>query len=143
MIHLLKAFPELISAGLFYALWAEPLRFGIDWFRSGVFALLLEFFVIHAGGFMAVLVYDPETSRMARSLQIAALSLFYLLMISAFAWGFDAWWMLVAFLWLLFSKLQAIWSGAAPVERDRAVAITSWALSVAVFLGSVGATAAL
>lgn len=142
-MHWLKAIPELISAGMLYALWAEPLRFGAEWFRSGVFALLLEFFVIHAGGFMAVLVYDPDTSRTARSLQIAGLSVFYLLMISAFAWGFDAWWMLYAFLWLLFSKLQAIWSGGAPVERDRAVAITSWALSVAVFLGSVGATAAL
>ena len=139
----LKAFPELISAAILFALWAEPLRFGTDWFRSGVFSLLLEFFAIHAGGFMAVLIYDPETSRLKRSLQISGLSLFYFLMISAFAWGFDAWWMLLGFLWLLFSKLQAIWSGAAPVERDRAVAMTSWALSVAVFLGSVFATAFL
>src|SRR4029077_4013858 len=45
---LLKALPELISAGILYALWAEPLRFGAEWFRSGVLTLLLEFFVIHA-----------------------------------------------------------------------------------------------
>ena len=142
-MHMLKAIPELVSAGLLFALWAEPLRFGADWFKSGVLALMLEFFVIHASGFMAVLMYDPETSRTARSLQIGGLSLFYLLMISAFAWGFDAWWMLYAFLWLLFSKIQAIWSGGAPTERDRGVAIVSWALSVAVFLGSVFATAFL
>ena len=140
---LLKALPELVSAGILFALWAEPMRFGADWFKSGVLALLLEFFVIHASGFMAVLMYDPETAKATRSLQIAGLGAFYLLFMSAFAWGFDAWWMLLAFLWLLFGKLQAIWTGAPPVEKDRFVAIASWALSVAVYLGSVAATAIL
>jgi hypothetical protein len=142
-VILLKALPELISAALLAALWLEPLRFGLDWFRSGVLALMLEFFVIHASGFMAVLMYDPETPKAKRSLQIGGLGAFYLLFISAFAWGFDAWWMLLAFLWLLFSKLQAIWSGGAPTERDRGLAIGSWALSVAVYLGSVAATVIL
>jgi len=43
------------------------MRFGIEWFRGGVLALLLEFFVIHAGGFMAVVMYDPETAPRTRS----------------------------------------------------------------------------
>ena len=140
---LLKALPELISAGILFALWMEPWRFGADWFRSGVLALLLEFFVIHAGGFMAVLMHDPGTARGKRALQVAGLGAFYLLFMSAFAWGFDAWWMLTAFAWLCFGKVQALWTGADPVERDRFVAIASWALSVAVFLGSVAATAIL
>ena len=106
-----------------------------------MFTLLLEFFVLNSGGFMAVLMYDPETAPRKRMLQIAGLGAFYLVFISAFAWGFDAWWMLAAFAWLTFGKLQAIWTGAPPTERDRAHAITSWALSVAVFLGSVFATA--
>jgi len=133
----LKALPELFSAGILLALWIEPQRFGLDWFRSGVLTPLLEFFVIHASGFMAVLMYDPVTPARTRALQVAGLGAGYLLFISAFAWGFDAWWMLWAFAWLCFGKLQAIWSGAPPVERDRSVAITSWALSVAVFIGSV------
>jgi hypothetical protein len=37
---LLKAIPELISAAILYALWADPLRFGLDWFKSGVLTLL-------------------------------------------------------------------------------------------------------
>ena len=140
---LLKALPELLSAALLAALWLEPLRFGLDWFRSGVWTLLLEFFVIHAGGFMAVLMYDPHTAPRTRMLQVTGIGVFYLLFISAFAWGLDAWWMLAAFTWLTFSKVQAIWTGAPPTERDRAHAITSWALSVAVFLGAVFATVTL
>jgi len=137
---ILKAFPDLLSAALLLALWAEPQRFGIQWFRSGVLALMLEFFVIHAGGFMAVTVQDPEATPRARMLRLAGWSTGYLLFISLFALGFDAWWMVAAFAWFCFSKVQAIWTGAPPTERDRAHAVTSWALSVAVFLGSVFAT---
>ena len=142
-MHPLKAVPELATAGLLFALWAEPQRFSIEWFRSGVLTLLLEFFVIHAGGFMGVLLYDPESSRRKRSLQLAGLGAGYLLFIGAFAWGFDAGWMVIAFAWLCFSKLQAIWTGAAPTENDRWHAMSSWALSVAVFLGAVGLTVSL
>jgi hypothetical protein len=140
---LLKAFPELISAGLLLAVWIEPQRFGVEWFRAGVLALLLEFFAIHAGGFMAVTVIDPAASRVARSLRLAGWSAGYLAFIALFAWGFDAGWMVGAFAWLCFSKLQAVWSDAAPTERDRTLAVVGWALSVAVFLGAVGLTATL
>ena len=124
-------------------MWYEPLRFGVEWFRGGVWTLLLEFFAIHAGGFMAVLMYDPGTSARVRTLQVVGIGIFYLLFISAFAWGFDAWWMLGAFIWLIFTKVQTIWTAGPPTDAARGHAITSWALSVAVFLGSVFATAAL
>lgn len=137
-MSVLKALPELISAGILYMLWIEPQRFGAEWFKSGVLTMLLEFFVVHATGFMSVLMYDPETSKAKRSLQIGGLSVLYFLMISGFAWGFDAWWMLGAFAWLCFSKLQAIWGGGKPTDHDQFVAIASWALSVAVYLGAVG-----
>lgn len=140
MTFLLKAFPELISAALLFALWIEPQRFGIEWFRSGVLALMLEFFVIHAGGFMAVTVMDPAASPGKRALRLAGWSAGYLLFIGLLALGFEAWWMIAAFAWFCFSKLQAIWTGAAPTERDRTHAIVSWALSVAVFLGAIGLT---
>ena len=99
--------------------------------------LLLEFFVLNASGFLAFMMYDPETSARKRSLQVAALGAGYLVFISAFALAFDAWWMLGAFAWLCFSKIQAIWTGGQPTERDRWHAGASWALGVAVFLGAV------
>ena len=102
-----------------------------------MFTLLLEFFVLNAGGFMAFLMYDPQTSARKRSMQVAALGAGYLLFIGAFALAFDAWWMLGAFAWLIFGKLQAIWTGAPPTERDQFHAGAGWALGVAVFLGAV------
>jgi len=143
MTSVAKALPELFSAGLLLLLWIEPLRFGLDGFRSGVLALLLEFFVIHASGFMAVLLYDPETPKRKRATQVGGLAAGYLLFMSAFAWGFDAWWMLAAFAWLVASKILGIWSNGPPVERDRYVAISSWALSIAVYLGAVASTATM
>jgi len=102
-----------------------------------VLTLLLEFFVLNAGGFMAFLMYDPQTSARKRSMQVAALGAGYLLFIGAFALAFDAWWMLGAFAWLCFGKVQAIWTGAPPTERDQFHAGAGWALGVAVFLGAV------
>ena len=139
----MKALPELVSAGLLFWLWLDPMRFGIEWFRSGVLTLMLEFFVVHSAGFMSVFMFDPESPPRKRMLLVAGLGVFYLLFISGFAWGFDAWWMLWVFAWLCFSKIQAIWHGGEPEERDRMAAMAGWAFSVAVFLGSVGASVML
>jgi hypothetical protein len=137
-MHLLKALPELSSAAVVCQ--AELERFGIEWVRAGVLALMLEFVVIHAGGFMAMTVMDPEASPGTRTLRLLGWTAGYLAFISLFALGFQAWWMVGAFAWFCFSKLQAIWTGSAPTERDRTHAVVSWALSVAVFLGAVGLT---
>ena len=137
---LLKALPELISAAIMFGLWYAPLHFGIDWFRAGVLALLLEFFAVHAGGFMMVAVNASDVTKKQRTLWLLGLAVFYLLFISAFAWGFHAWWMLGAFAWLCFGKVQAVWTGGEPRDIDRSVAAASWAFSVAAYLGSVAAT---
>lgn len=142
MIRLFRAVPELASAALLFALWIEPQRFGVEWFRSGVLALLLEFFVIHASGFMAITVTDPQATARVRTLRLAGWSAGYLAFVGAIAWGFEAWWMVGAFGWLCFSKLQAIWRNAPPTERDRTHAVVSWALSVVVYLGAIAITVA-
>lgn len=137
---LLKALPELFSAGLMLAMWIDPMRFGIEWFRAGVFALLLEFFAVHAGGFMMVAASASDVSRRKRTLWLLGLAAFYLVFMSAFAWGFDAWWMLGAFAWLCFGKVQAVWTDGEPRDIDRSVAAASWAFSVVAYLGSVAGT---
>jgi hypothetical protein len=139
-VHALKAYPDLASAAIIGSLWLEPAWLGIGWFKAGALALMLEFFVIHAGGFMAVTVLDPDASPRKRMLRLAGWSAGYLAFIGLFALGFDAWWMVAAFAWFCFSKLQAIWHDGPPTERDRSHAITSWALSVLVYLLSIAAT---
>jgi hypothetical protein len=135
--NLPKAVPDLISAWLIYLVWVDPAAFGGGWFRPAVFTLLLEFFVLHAGGFMAVTVFDPQASRRKRLLRLGGWTAGYLLFISAFAKGFDAWWIVGAFAWFCFAKVQAIWTGAPPTERDRFHAMLSWALGVLAFLGAI------
>jgi hypothetical protein len=141
--HLVKAIPDLVTAGFLYWLWIDPAHFGVPAFRAAVFTLLLEFFVIHAGGFMAVTVYDPAATRRTRILRLAGWTAGYLAAVSLFALGFDAWWMVGAFCWFCFAKLQALWTGAPLAERDRSHAVASWALSVVVFLGAIFATVEL
>ena len=64
--HLARGLPDFVTAYALYAAWSEPARFGMEWFRASAFLMLLEFFVIHAGGFMAVTVVDPEASKRTR-----------------------------------------------------------------------------
>jgi hypothetical protein len=137
---LLKALPELLNAAFMLALWMVPSYFGIEWFRAGVLTMLLEFFAVHAGGFMMVAVSASDVSKKMRTLWLLGLAGFYLLFMSGFAWGFDAWWMLGAFAWLCFGKVQAVWTGAEPTDTDRSVAAASWAFSVVAYLGSVAVT---
>ena len=138
--NLAKALPDLITAGLLLAVWIEPLRFGVEWFRAASFTMLLEFFVIHAGGFMAVTVTDPEATSRQRLTRLGGWSAGYLAFIGLFALGLDAWWMVWAFAWFCFAKVQAIWTGAPLTVRDRTHAIVSWALAVATFLGALFVT---
>lgn len=140
--HVVKALPDLVTAGLLYAVWLEPARFGLESFRVAAFTLMLEFFVIHAGGFMAVTVTDPQATPRVRLARLGAWSAGYLAFVGLFAVGLDAPWMVGAFAWFCFAKVQAIWSGAPVTELDRSHAVTSWALSVAVFLGAIFVTLA-
>ena len=67
--------------------------------------MLVEFFLIHATGFFTAIANQPRSDRRLRIVGVLGLSLFYLLMIGAFAWTFGEWWPLLAFGWLAVGKL--------------------------------------
>lgn len=138
---ILAAVPDLLTAAAFLLVWLRTDLAGPYWVATGVTTFLLEFFIVHASGFYAVLMYGEGTPA-RRSLQLGALSLFYFLMIGAFAWGLHAWWMVGAFFWLTLGKLLAVWSPRGSRERGRQqmAAIIAWAASVACYLGAVGAS---
>ena len=138
---LLAAIPDLLTAAGFLLVWLRTDLTGPQWVAAGVTTMLLEFFVVHATGFYAVIVYGDGT-RQRRILYLAGLASLYLLMISAFAWGFHAWWMVGAFFWLTFGKALTVWTTPAKANRfsQQMTAMAAWALSVACYLGAVGAS---
>ncbi|MBL6750704.1 MAG: hypothetical protein ISP90_09280 [Nevskia sp.] len=140
----LAALPDLLTAAGMLLVWLRPDLVGADWVARGVTTMLLEFFVVHASGFFAVVMYS-DVSRLKRSLALGGLAAIYLAMLAAFAWGLHAWWMVSAFFWLTFGKIQAVWTGPRRREgsREQNAAIVAWAAGTACYLAAVSATALL
>lgn len=142
---LLAAIPDLLTAAGFLLVWMHTEWFKPQWVATGMTTMLLEFFVVHASGFYAVVMYGDDT-RGRRVLYLAGLASLYLLLISAFAWAFHAWWMIGAFFWLSVGKMLSVWNGPAKARTfeqsfDRQMmAMAAWALSVVVYLGAIGAS---
>jgi hypothetical protein len=139
----LTAIPDLLTALGLLLIWERPDITGAAWVASGVVTLVLEFFVVHGSGFFAVIMFG-DGSRINRSLYLLGLAALYLLLVCAFAWGLHAWWMVGAFCWLVFGKIQAVWTGPltpARREQEQRAAIIAWAASVPCFLAAVFASA--
>ena len=96
--------------------------------KSALLVMLLEFFLIHATGFYTAIGGSPRVSRTQRMLALAGLTLFYLLMVGAFAWSFGEWWPLLAFLWLAVGKAAWAW-GTRADDGDQAMMLpmVAWA----------------
>lgn len=108
--------------------------------KTAMLTMLVEFFLVHATGFFTGFANVPDSSRWQRSFSLLGLSLFYLLMIAAFARSFGTWWPLLAFVWLLVGKIVQVWSQ--PVADDGAMfrQMGAWAGSVALYLFGCFAT---
>lgn len=94
--------------------------------------MLVEFFLVHATGFYTGFGAGLDWTRSHRWLALGGLTSFYLLMIGAFAWSFDAWWILLAFGWLFVGKLH--WLLKKPSDDQMMQAMAAWAGMVAVYL---------
>ncbi|MDR3415726.1 MAG: hypothetical protein P4L83_06030 [Nevskia sp.] len=138
----LAALPDLVTAAGLLLVWLRPDLTGTAWVGRGVATVLLEFFVIHAGGFFAVVLFGGAP-RLKRSLYLGGLAALYLPLVAAYAWAMHAWWMVGAFLWLGFTKVQAVWGGRVDEDRERKqwAAMVTWAASVVAYLGAVCASA--
>ena len=137
----LSAIPDLLTAAGFLLIWMRTDLTGAAWVATGVATMLLEFFVVHASGFFAVILYG-DGSRTRRSFYLAGLASLYLLLISGYAWAMHAWWMIGAFFWLTLGRGVAIWTSSASDNREQLqwVAMSTWAAGVACYLGAVAAS---
>lgn len=131
------ALPDGVTASSFVLIWASPLVFGSLSVKTAMLTMLIEFFLVHATGFFTVLGGDGEASRLQRIAKLLGLSVFYVLMISAIAWSFQAWWLLLAFGWLLVGKVVWVIQNPKPNYGFTNRQIWAWAGSVVLFLAAM------
>ena len=105
--------------------------------------MLMEFLVVHSGGFLGATVLSDDISKAKKSLAVLGLGLFYLMFAAAFSMAFDAWWPVYTFLWLLGSRFALVWLSPVPRESEQGRQMALWGLSVAAYLAAVFAGALL
>ncbi|WP_146908457.1 hypothetical protein [Arenimonas daejeonensis] len=128
------ALPDGITAAMFLAVWIHPFVFGALSVKTAMLTMLVEFFLIHATGFFTAIANQPKSDRKLRIGGVLGLSVFYVLMIGAFAWSFGEWWPLLAFGWLVVGKFVWIWRSAPASDDDTMVQMAAWAGSVVAYL---------
>ncbi len=129
---LLAALPDAVTSAIFVTIWVSPFLFGIGAVKAAMLTMLVEFFLVHATGFYNGFGANTDWTRSHRWLALGGLTSFYVVMIGAFAWAMDAWWMLLAFGWLFVGKLS--WLLKKPSDDQTMQAMAAWAGMVVVYL---------
>jgi hypothetical protein len=138
------ALPDGVTAGAFVLVWLSPFALGELSVKTALLVMLVEFFLIHATGFFTAIGGSAKVPRRSRMLLMLGMTVFYLLMVGAFAWTFKEWWPLVAFLWLAVGKAIWAWSTRPGVaDAAHTGAMTAWGGSVVAYLFGVFLTTLL
>jgi hypothetical protein len=134
------ALADAVTAGLFVFVWLHPLALGPIAVKTAMLTMLVEFLLIHATGFLTVVIHGENVRPLQRIAAVGGLSLFYLLFVGAFAWSFGEWWPLLAFLWLVVGKV--LWARRTGPDGDEATKalMAAWAGSVVAYLFACFAT---
>ena len=129
--------PDFVTAALCWLAWQNPLALGAEWVKKMAVVFLMEFFVIHSGGFMATFGNMPLT-RLGRIGAQSGFVAFYFLFIWAFAMSLHASWLYFAFGWLFFSKILVSWSATRGAKLAIREQLIDWPFAVAAYLLSMG-----
>jgi hypothetical protein len=97
-------------------------------------AMLLEFIVVHSGGFMGVVMVGP-LPRERKLASLFGLGAFYTLFVGGFALAFKTWWPLASFWGLMLNRLMSALVGQAPSGDEIALAQRGWAAAGLFYLG--------
>ena len=134
--RLLAGLPDAITAAFFLLLWTAPQWLGPNALRTGLLMMLVEFILMHATGILGSMALVDAGNARRQWKPILAFSGLYLLFIAGYAWGFKAWWPLLALAWLVAGKLAMAWQPLPDADkRDRLQA--EWALSAMLYLVGV------
>lgn len=135
--RLFAALPDALTCLAYLWTWLQPLRFDSDAVKTLMLVMLMEFLVVHSGGFLGATVLSDDISKVKKSLAVAGLGCFYLMFAIAFSLAFKAWWPVWTFLWLLGSRFALVWLSPVPRESEQGRQMALWGLSVAAYLGAV------
>lgn len=134
--RLITALPDAFSAACFLYAWLWPLGWYPGLVKNLVLVILMEFLVVHSGGFLGVTLLS-EASRAKKTLALLGLSLFYMAFVAGFCLAMGEWWPVGAFLWLLGAKFVSVWFEPKTREEDRLRLQSQWAFGVMFYLGAV------
>lgn len=138
--RLFKALPDLITAGMFFWVWLDPTGWRREFVAQGLLIMLVEFILIHSGGFFGAIVLNPDVNRGRRLKMALGLGAFYALFVAVWSWQFKSWWPLVFFLWLLGSKIVDVLLNRRATDELRQRQMGMVAASVLFYLLCVFAT---
>lgn len=133
------ALPDSVSAGAFLLLWIAPFALGPDGVRNALLLMLVEFVLVHASGMLGGFLESNSGGRGKRALVLLGFGAFYAVFIAAFAFAFQAWWPVLALLWLLGAKLGRLFS-VLHSEQAHAQRMADWGLQALVYILGVFAT---
>jgi hypothetical protein len=139
---LISALPDAATATLYAICWFAPATLGYDWIKTLMLVMLIEFLVVHSGGFIgqAVLGDAPRSTKIKA---IVGFGAFYMLFVLAFCAAVGEWWPIAAFGWLLVGKFLMVVLEPKPREEERQRLTAIWAASVVAYLFAVFATVLL
>lgn len=131
------AAPDALTALAYAWTWLLPFYFDADAVATLMLVMLMEFLVVHSGGFLGVTVLADGMSKTRKSLALLGLGSFYLLFAIGFSLAFKAWWPVLTFAWLLGSRFAMVWLAPVPRESEAGRQMGLWAFSVAAYLAAV------
>jgi hypothetical protein len=137
-----NALPDFALAAVFLVSWVSPTAFGARTVTRLLLVMLLEFIIIHSAAFMGTVAFGPA-KRGLRTRAIVGLGLFYSLFAGAMALTFRTWWPLGAFWLQTGNRLLGVVTGRPSAGGERAYIISTWVVSVVLYLVCVGVTSAL
>ena len=99
---------DLLMAALFLWCWLKPGAWRPTLASELGTIMVMEFFVIHASMLLVIGADAPLGSRITTGFMVM---LFYIPVAGAFAWWQGGWWPVLAFAWLLSSRVAAMLAG--------------------------------
>jgi hypothetical protein len=114
-----------------------PTSVGAEWVKTLMIVMLVEFLVVHSGGFIGMTVVDPSKSRATKAAVVLGFGALYLLFAGAFSLAFGEWWPLAAFGWLLLGKFAVVLFAPVAGPQERARQGFLMGTSVAAYVGGV------